>query len=98
MHHVGITVTDVERSVAWYEEMLGMVQWMTETRDGGWTAGITRPGSDVFLGLDTRERNEGERFGPHARGSTTSAPPPRPGRSWTPGSISSAIRSGSVLG
>lgn len=68
VHHVGITVTDVERSLAWYEEMLGMVQWMTETWEGGWTACITRPGSDVHLGLDTHQRNEGERFGPHRTG------------------------------
>lgn len=68
LHHVGITVTDVERSLTWYESKLGMVQWMKETWDGGWTACLVRPGTHLHLGLDTHERNEGEPFAPHRTG------------------------------
>ena len=43
LHHVGITVTDQVRSVAWYGEMLGMVQWGEERYPGGSTALMMRP-------------------------------------------------------
>jgi glyoxylase I family protein len=68
LHHVGITVTDLDRSVAWYGEMLGMVQWMEETYPGGRTAGLMRPGTYVHLGLDAHDRNDGEDFAPHRTG------------------------------
>lgn len=68
LHHVGITVTDLERSVRWYGEMLGMVQWMEETYPGGRTAGLMRPGTPVHVGLDGHDRNDGEDFAPHRTG------------------------------
>ena len=68
LHHVGITVTDLERSVRWYGEMLGMVQWMEETYPGGRTAGLMRPGTHVHVGLDAHDRNDGEDFSPHRTG------------------------------
>jgi len=68
LHHVGITVTDQARSVAWYGEMLGMVQWGEERYPGGSAALMMRPGTHVHLGLDAHEANEGERFGPHRTG------------------------------
>lgn len=68
LHHIGITVTDLERSVRWYGEMLGMVQWMEERYPGGRTAGLMRPGTHVHLGLDAHERNAGEPFAPHRTG------------------------------
>jgi glyoxylase I family protein len=68
LHHVGITVTDRERSVGWYRKMLGMVQWGEETYPGGRTALLMRPGTHVHLGLDSHETNEGERFAPHRTG------------------------------
>jgi glyoxylase I family protein len=68
LHHVGITVTDLDRSVTWYGEMLGMVQWMEETYPGGRTAGLMRPGTHVHVGLDAHDRNDGEDFSPHRTG------------------------------
>jgi glyoxylase I family protein len=68
IHHVGITVTDLARSVAWYAEVLGMVQWGEETYPGGRTALLVRPGTHVHVGLDAHEANEGERFAPHRTG------------------------------
>lgn len=68
LHHVGITVTDLDRSLRWYAEMLGMVQWMTEEYPGGRTAGLVRPGTTVHLGLDAHDRNGGEGFAPHRTG------------------------------
>ncbi len=68
LHHVGITVTDLERSVAWYREMLGMIRWGEERYPGGRTALLMRPGTHVHLGLDAHEANEGEPFAPHRTG------------------------------
>lgn len=68
LHHVGITVTDLERSVHWYGEVFGMVQWMKECFPGGRSAGLMRPGTNVFLGLMAHEGNAGEGFAPHRTG------------------------------
>jgi glyoxylase I family protein len=68
LHHIGITVTDQKRSVEWYGEMLGMVQWGEERYPGGSTALLMRPGTHVHLGLDSHEANGGESFAPHRTG------------------------------
>ncbi|MFK0252745.1 VOC family protein [Streptomyces sp. NPDC090445] len=68
VHHVGITVTDLERSVQWYAEHLGMVQWMKETFPGGRTAGIMRPGTQIYLGLTQHDAGVDEAFAPHRTG------------------------------
>jgi glyoxylase I family protein len=68
IHHVGITVTDLARSVAWYCDVLGMVPVMEESYPGGRTVVLFRPGSAVDIGLDEHEVNEGERFAPHRTG------------------------------
>jgi glyoxylase I family protein len=68
VHHVGLTVTDPERSKRWYSEVLGMVEWMQEEYPGGRTIGMMLPGSALFIGLDTHKRNSAERFAPHRTG------------------------------
>jgi glyoxylase I family protein len=68
LHHVGITVTNLERSVRWYGEMLGLVQVMEEFYPGGRVVVMIRPGTAVDIGLDSHERNEGEPFAPHRTG------------------------------
>jgi glyoxylase I family protein len=68
LHHVGITVTDLTRSLAWYREVLGMVPVMEERYPGGRTVVLLRPGTAVDIGLDEHEANEGERFAPHRTG------------------------------
>jgi glyoxylase I family protein len=68
LHHVGITVTDLARSVAWYGEVLGMVPVMEERYPGGRTVVLIRPGSAVDIGLDEHETNDGEPFACHRTG------------------------------
>jgi glyoxylase I family protein len=68
LHHVGITVTDLARSLAWYQEVLGMAPVMKERYPGGRTVVLVRPGTPVDIGLDEHEANEGERFAPHRTG------------------------------
>lgn len=68
LHHIGITVTDIERSVRWYGDVLGLVQWGEERHPGGRTALLMRPGTHVHIGLDAHEANDGEGFRPHRTG------------------------------
>jgi glyoxylase I family protein len=68
LHHVGITVTDLDRSVRWYSEMLGLVKVMEHFYPGGRVVVMVRPGTAVDIGLDHHERNEGEPFAPHRTG------------------------------
>lgn len=68
IHHLGITVTDLARSLDWYTEMLGMIQWGEEHYPGGHTALLMRPDHSLHLGLDVHDRNGGESFAPHRTG------------------------------
>lgn len=57
-HHLGITVSDVEASEAWYAETFGLVRAFVEPHagagpdGGGYAVVMTRPGTGFFLGLD----------------------------------------------
>ncbi|MFE1101889.1 VOC family protein [Nocardiopsis alba] len=68
IHHVGISVSDLERSVGWYERALGMVRWMDETFEGGRTAGLMRPGTMLYLGITQHDECGDEDFSPRRRG------------------------------
>lgn len=68
LHHVGITVTNLARSVAWYQEVLGMELLMEELHAGGRTVVLWRPGTGVDIGLDEHHANEGEPFACHRTG------------------------------
>jgi glyoxylase I family protein len=35
IHHVSLTVTDLDRSVAWYKEVLGLTELMKENHPDG---------------------------------------------------------------
>jgi glyoxylase I family protein len=69
-HHVGLTVTDVERSEAWYHDVLGFERLLVEPHHGadGYAVVMTRPGTSLFIGLDYHASNEGERFVEHRTG------------------------------
>ncbi len=65
IHHIGLTVTDVEASEGWYARVLGLVRAFVEPHHGGGTgyaAVLHRPGSPLFVGLDKHLANQGERF------------------------------------
>ncbi|MHA6796709.1 VOC family protein [Pseudonocardia bannensis] len=68
-HHVGLTVTDVSASEAWYERVLGMQRVMVEEHgDGGHTVVMARPDAPLFIGLAHHERNAAETFAEHRTG------------------------------
>jgi catechol 2,3-dioxygenase-like lactoylglutathione lyase family enzyme len=64
IHHVSVTVTDMERSVPWYSELLGLTKLMEETHpDGtGYAIVLGKPDWSMCVGLHTHPTNERERF------------------------------------
>jgi glyoxylase I family protein len=64
IHHVSVTVTDLERSVPWYSELLGLTKLMEEPHpDGnGYTVVLGKPDWSMCVGLHTHPTNEHERF------------------------------------
>ncbi len=64
IHHVSVTVTDIERSVPWYSELLGLTKLMEESHpDGtGYAVVLGKPDWSMCVGLHTHPTNERERF------------------------------------
>jgi len=64
VHHVSVTVTDLERSVPWYEEVLGLSRLMEDTHpDGtGYFVLLGNPTLTVLVGLHVHPSNAGESF------------------------------------
>ena len=64
IHHVSVTVTDIERSVAWYSELLGLTKLMEESHpDGtGYAVVLGKPDWSMCVGLHTHPTNDRERF------------------------------------
>jgi len=65
-HHVALTVTDLDTSLAWYRDVLGfeaVPQLSYDHPDGGGHAAVTvQPGSNTVLVLHHHDANGGERF------------------------------------
>ncbi|MFZ2015484.1 MAG: VOC family protein [Nocardioides sp.] len=64
LHHLGLTVRDIDESERWYAEVLGMVRAFVEPHPsgGGYAVVINRPGTGLFLGLDFHPQADLERF------------------------------------
>ena len=64
IHHVSVTVTDIERSVPWYSDVLGLTKLMEEQHpDGaGYAVVLGKPDWSMCVGLHTHQTNERERF------------------------------------
>ena len=64
IHHLGLTVRDIDESERWYADVLGMVRVFVEPhpRGGGHTVVINRPDTFLFLGLDFHPQADVERF------------------------------------
>jgi glyoxylase I family protein len=64
IHHVSITVPDIERSVPWYSDVLGLVTLMKEQHpeDDGYAIILGKPDWSMCVGLHTHPTNEKERF------------------------------------
>jgi len=64
LHHLGLTVRDIDESERWYADVLGMVRVFVEAhpRGGGHTVVVNRPDTFLFLGLDFHPQADLERF------------------------------------
>ena len=65
IHHVGLTVSDLEASEAWYGRVLGMTRLFVERHYGGTGEVVVlyRPDAPEFtMGLDKHDGNQGEQF------------------------------------
>ena len=69
-HHLGLTVSDIERSESWYGQVFGFQRAFVEPHHGGtgYAVVMTIPGTPLFLGLDKHDGHEGERFAEHRTG------------------------------
>lgn len=73
-HHLGITVSDVEASEAWYARTLGLVRAFVEAHagtdpdNGGYAVVMTCPGTGFFLGLDHHAEADKLPFDPRRTG------------------------------
>ena len=64
IHHISITVPDIEKSVPWYSEVLGLETLMDEQHpnDDGYAVVLGTPDWRFCVGLHTHPRTEGEGF------------------------------------
>lgn len=67
VHHVSLTVSDLQASVAWYEHVLGGVPMNVTIphygcEDTGYAVLLVESRSGLIFGLHTNSANRGERF------------------------------------
>ncbi len=64
IHHISLTVRDIERSVSWYTEVLELTRLMEEAHpDGsGYAVVLGQPDWSMCVGLHTHNTNGGETF------------------------------------
>ncbi len=64
IHHIGLTVSDIEASEAWYTRVLGLTRAFVEPhhQGTGYAVVLHRPGSPLFVGLDKHAASRCERF------------------------------------
>ncbi|MDT5013785.1 MAG: glyoxylase family protein [Mycobacterium sp.] len=67
IHHLSLTVSDLEASLAWYERLLGadrvpMKFPHHECEDTGYAVLLVDPRSGLMIGLHTNTGNHGEQF------------------------------------
>lgn len=60
--HVGLTVTDLDRSVAWYTDVLGFVLFAPTDAPGMRRVLLVHPTSKLLLGLTQHESGSGDAF------------------------------------
>ena len=64
IHHVALSVTDLDRSAAWYEDLFGVVPVLTEESPGRRGAVYRFPDSQLMLGLVQHGAGRAPRFDP----------------------------------
>jgi glyoxylase I family protein len=62
LHHLALTVTDIESSLAWYQDTFGLSRVMEAPHEGGTGIVLRNEESTMMLVLHRHDVNEGERF------------------------------------
>jgi glyoxylase I family protein len=68
IHHVALTVGDLERSVAWYTSVLGFEELFREGNDASRACVLRYPGTMFGIGLVQHTADNGTAFDPTRRG------------------------------
>ncbi|MEO8695810.1 MAG: VOC family protein [Acidimicrobiales bacterium] len=63
-HHVGVTVTDLDKSAAWYADVLGFEELFREESDERRASVMRFPGGSTGVGLVEHRSNDGTAFDP----------------------------------
>jgi glyoxylase I family protein len=66
--HVALTVTDLERSKAWYEDLFGIQTIFEGDEDGIKYCVNIHPGSSLIIGLRQHAAGSGDQFTPQRTG------------------------------
>ncbi len=62
-HHVNLTVTDIDKSTAWYSDVMGFAQFKDFERDGFRKVILVHPASGTAFGFtDHRDRSSHDSF------------------------------------
>jgi len=62
VHHISLTVTDLDTSVAWYERVFDIHPMMDEAHDGGMARILSDEQWRLVVGLHRHDVNQGEPF------------------------------------
>jgi len=64
IHHISLTVSEIDRSVTWYTDVLGLTKLMEEQHpDGsGYAVVLGKPDWSMCVGLHVHDTNKGEAF------------------------------------
>ena len=62
LHHIALTVTDLDASVAWYEQVFDVALQMEGPHPGGYAKILTDPTWSLSFALHRHDANQGELF------------------------------------
>ena len=62
LHHIALTVTDLDASIRWYERVFGISYQMEEAHEGGVGKLLTDEQWRLIIVLHHHDANQGERF------------------------------------
>src|SRR5215210_9468325 len=62
LHHIAITVTDLDASIAWYERVFGITFQMEVPHPGGTGKILADDGRELMFALHRHDANAGETF------------------------------------